>query len=670
MAATLTTKGAFLMAISRRSIRLVVVVLVFATALLVAPPAARAQPSPGEINAQLGVGVNLGNALEAPREGDWGLTLEADFFREIADAGFGHVRVPIKFSAYANTFAPYTIPDADATVRNANSLWERIDWVLDQAEANGLYAIIDLHHYDELFDDVPGHRDRFLAIWQQIAERYADRPASVLFELLNEPHGQFNDDPALWNGLLAEALSLVRLSNPERTVFVGPTQWNGIYALDDLELPSDPNLIVSVHFYSPFPFTHQGADWVDPVPATPATFDADLIDFGPAFNNWSWATQTQRGIDGLTVTYERQWAGLNFGRPDGIDPATLRVEIDGDAELSVRCINDAEEVEVTRIVTVDGGSVHDLDMSACPARTESFAFMTASPTFDTLVYRSAEVCDASGVCDRMLETASEAIATELALAAEWSRSTGHSINVGEFGAYSANGVASMSERAEWTTLVRTIGRSYGFSMSYWEFGAGFGVYDPTTDSWNTPLLDALDPDSVTRRRFVDVPPGLFYSDAVQWAVDAGVTSGTTAITFSPSRSLSRGELAMFLWRLAGEPAVGGGHGFADVAPGAYYEQAVTWLTSTGITQGTSATTFSPSKSVTRAEMATFLWRGEGSPSGFGHGFSDVASPSFYETAVGWMVSQGITRGTSTTSFSPGDFLTRAEAVTMLWRQAN
>ena len=163
------------------------VLCMFAAAISVPASAQAPNPDIADVNEALGVGVNLGNALEAPREGDWGLTLQAEYFELIAEAGFAHVRVPIKFSAYADATAPYTIPEADPSVVNAASLWERIDWVIDQAETNGLYVILDLHHYDELHEAPAAHRDRYLAIWDQIATRYSDAGPLVLFELNEVP---------------------------------------------------------------------------------------------------------------------------------------------------------------------------------------------------------------------------------------------------------------------------------------------------------------------------------------------------------------------------------------------------------------------------------------------------------------------------------------------------
>jgi endoglucanase len=199
----------------------------------------------------LGRGINLGNGLEAPREGAWGYRIEDEHLRLIKQAGFDSVRIPIRWSAHAAKDAPYAV---DAT------FFERVDHVLDQAAANGLVAVVNVHHYDELYRDPAGHLPRLKAIWRQIAERYRDRPKAVFFELLNEPNGAL--DEKRWNAAVAEILPIVRAGNSTRGVIVGPARWNNVGALESLELPeSDRLLIATFHYYEPFQFTHQGASW-------------------------------------------------------------------------------------------------------------------------------------------------------------------------------------------------------------------------------------------------------------------------------------------------------------------------------------------------------------------------------------------------------------------------
>ena len=151
-------------------------------------------------------------------------------------------------------------------------------------------------------------------------------------------------------------------------------------------------------------------------------------------------------------------------------------------------------------------------------------------------------------------------------------------------------------------------------------------------------------------------------------MDEGITNGTTATTFSPNKACTRAQMVTFLWRAAGEPEPETTvNPFTDVAAGAYYYDAVLWAVEQGITNGTTATTFSPNATVTRAQTVTFLWRSAGSPAVSGSGFADVASDAYYAGAVAWAVSEGITNGTTTTTFSPGSSCTRAQIVTFLYR---
>jgi endoglucanase len=201
----------------------------------------------------LGHGVNFGNMLEAPTEGAWGVRVEEDYFPTVQQAGFTLIRVPIRWSAHVGPAPDFTI---DPVFMN------RIDWVVANAEKAGLTCILDYHNDDALMKNPDANGARFVAIWKQIGEHFKDAPPSILFELLNEPFGKL--DAAKWNDLLAKTLGEVRQSNPTRTVVIGPVQWNSISALPKLVLPDDDrNLLVTVHFYDPFHFTHQGAEWAE-----------------------------------------------------------------------------------------------------------------------------------------------------------------------------------------------------------------------------------------------------------------------------------------------------------------------------------------------------------------------------------------------------------------------
>jgi len=314
-----------------------------------------ASPAPTRVTRPgLGRGVNLGNALEAPREGEWGVMLREEYFDLIRDAGFDSVRIPIRWSAHALAAEPYTIDPA---------FFGRVDWTVEQALARGLAAVINMHHYEELIADPAGHRARFLALWRQIADHYRAYPPDLRFELLNEPNGKLDADA--WNELLTAGLAVVRETNPTREVIIGPTNWNNVDALPRLKLPADDRrLIVTVHYYNPFQFTHQGAEWV-------------------------------QGSDRWLGT---QWRG-----------------------------SATEEQAVTR---------------------------------------------------------------DLERAAAWAATHDRPLYLGEFGAYSK---ADMASRVRWTSFVARQAESLGMSWAYWEFCAGFGVYDPARRAWNEPLLRALIP---------------------------------------------------------------------------------------------------------------------------------------------------------------------------------
>lgn len=168
--------------------------------------------------------------------------------------------------------------------------------------------------------------------------------------------------------------------------------------------------------------------------------------------------------------------------------------------------------------------------------------------------------------------------------------------------------------------------------------------------------------------FTDVYESDYYYDAVLWAVANGVTAGTSATTFSPNAPVTRAQMVTFLWRAYGSPKATGSNPFADVSADAWYYDAVLWAVANGVTIGTSATTFSPDAPVTRSQAVTFQWRAAGSPVVAGDSFDDVAADAYYAGAVTWAVANGITNGTGGNKFSPEVTVTRAQAVTFLWRE--
>jgi endoglucanase len=313
-------------------------------------------PDAFTMNRRIGRGVNFGNTLEAPDEGEWGVVLREEYFQLVKDAGFDSIRLPVRWNTHALETSPYTI---------YASFFERIDWAVDNALSRGLVLILDFHHFTEYMECASCQRSRLLMLWEQIADHYRDYPPELVFELLNEPT---NAVPASeWNDALASALGVIRASNPRRTVIAGPVSWNALGALDSLKLPEDDRyLIATFHYYDPFQFTHQGAEWAD-------------------------------GSDAWLGTL---WTGTA-----------------------------AEE---------------------------------------------------------------KAIRDSFLIAADWGSANGRPVFLGEFGAYEK---ADMASRARWTASVAREAEALSFSWAYWEFCAGFGIYDPAGRAWRAPLLRALIPNS-------------------------------------------------------------------------------------------------------------------------------------------------------------------------------
>lgn len=169
-------------------------------------------------------------------------------FTEIRRGGFDFVRLNLQAFAHM-----------DAQNRLDLAWLAKLDDVVRHAEQAGLGVIIDEHDFDPCSADLDVCRTKLSAFWQQVAPRFSNAPPNVAFELLNEPHDKLNGEP--WNELFVQVLNVVRQTNPTRTVVVGPTHWNSLKDLPILQLPADPNLLVTVHYYEPFHFTHQGATW-------------------------------------------------------------------------------------------------------------------------------------------------------------------------------------------------------------------------------------------------------------------------------------------------------------------------------------------------------------------------------------------------------------------------
>jgi hypothetical protein len=203
-----------------------------------------------EMNARLGLGINFGNMFEAPSLGAWGVNPDSAYFRDVKSKGFASLRLPVSWSTHAMTESPYTIDKV---------FMDTIIWAVNSALQNGLPVIINIHNYAEIMTDPAGNKDRFLAFWEQIATQFQNYSDSLYFEILNEPNG--NLTPDIWNDYLAEGLAKIRETNPTRMVIIGTANWGGIDGLSQLQLPADSNIILTIHYYNPFDFTHQGTDF-------------------------------------------------------------------------------------------------------------------------------------------------------------------------------------------------------------------------------------------------------------------------------------------------------------------------------------------------------------------------------------------------------------------------
>lgn len=307
-----------------------------------------------DYNRSMGKGVNLGNVFEAPVEGTWGNPFKDDFFIKIKQAGFGHVRIPTRWDTPERCLqnTPYTINPV---------FMSRMQYVVDLALASGLKVILNMHHHDEIFTNPNGVKPRFLSQWNQIATHFKSYPDGLILEVMNEPHDLLS--PELWNVFFADALKEIRKTNPTRVVLMGVAEYGGLGALGKLVPPADTNVIATIHYYNPFQFTHQGADW--------------------------------------TGTQSQEWLGTKW--------------------------ND-------------------------------------------------------------LEAERDVMKQEFASAKQYEKDHNIPINIGEFGAYEK---ADMASRVRWTTFLARYLESIDFSWAYWEWSAGFGVYNPTNGQYKTDLLNAL-----------------------------------------------------------------------------------------------------------------------------------------------------------------------------------
>lgn len=201
-------------------------------------------------NRRLGKGVNI-LGYDPVWKSRSQARMKNEQFRLIKEAGFNSVRVALH---------PFRDGGIDEKNKVRDGWFKVLDWAVEQALSSRLLAVLDLHEFTLMGQDPLGNKERFIAAWKQIASRYRNYPENVIFEILNEPHEKLT--PELWNQFHYEVLTIIRDVNPDRTVIIGPGNWNNIDYLDRLELPEgDRNIITTIHYYRPMDFTHQGASW-------------------------------------------------------------------------------------------------------------------------------------------------------------------------------------------------------------------------------------------------------------------------------------------------------------------------------------------------------------------------------------------------------------------------
>ena len=237
---------------------------------------------------------------------------------------------------------------------------------------------------------------------------------------------------------------------------------------------------------------------------------------------------------------------------------------------------------------------------------------------------------------------------------------------GTGGSISPSGNVSVREGADQTF---TITPDKGYAVSNVKIdGRSIGLVKSYTFE-NVKRAHTIEVSFTRANEFIDVPAGSYYDDAVLWAVENGITTGASASRFDPNGICTRAQAVTFLWRAAGSPKPETRTmPFTDVPVGSYYYDAVLWAVENGITKGTSDTTFSPNDTCTRAQIVSFLWRSEKTPVASSRNpFTDVKPGAYYLDAVLWVVESGITKGTTAMKFSPDADCTRAQIVTFLWR---
>lgn len=429
------------------------------------------------------------SALDAdPYEGAWDPPLEEEGFEAIADAGFTAVRIPVRFSAHQALSPPYAVDEG---------YLERLDWVIDQALSRGLAVIIDNRYsgsythgdLDLLFSDPEAGLPRLEAAWAQVAERYADQPESVVFQIQNEPHDNLD---AVWNDAFARLLGIVRETNPDRVVIVNAPNYSVPWALSELDLPPDDHLIVDIHHYVPFDFTHQGATWVDPIPPIGAVWPPTTVRLSSRWGDWSWDTERTLTADGWAIRATAPWAGVTLHALAPVEGATaISLTTAQPAEFTLACWYGAVDDAPSAYVATEAGVPVTIEVAECgmtgPDLVE-IRFQLGPDASADFTVTGLEVETLDGPFS-LFVTPEEEILEPLDYAAVWSEAHGDvPIIVGEFG---CSGFGDEVSRAAWLRAVRVAIEERGFSWAFWEMQGTWGFWTPDDGIADTSILDAL-----------------------------------------------------------------------------------------------------------------------------------------------------------------------------------
>ncbi|MDQ0204314.1 glycoside hydrolase family 5 protein [Pectinatus haikarae] len=197
-------------------------------------------------------GINLANALEAPKGDYWGVTIENKYFTKIKEEGFDCVRIPIRFSDYTE--------NKNGQVTLEKDFMQMLDNHINSALNEGLYVIIDFQNFNEFMDSPERYGTAFIAIWEQLALHYKNYSPKLIFELLNEPHNKLQGE--IWNKYLSSAIMTIRKTNKQRYIVVDADSYDSVDGLNNLILPDDKYLLATFHYYEPYDFTYQSNEYL------------------------------------------------------------------------------------------------------------------------------------------------------------------------------------------------------------------------------------------------------------------------------------------------------------------------------------------------------------------------------------------------------------------------